>query len=603
MRLKNHVSMPRLLSLVANRYVFFLLFLLGYTSVMEELGGLPSVWGAWRLEIPLLAYLYYYFNRILRPSRLQALLAAAPIMLFYLATDVYFLLLGRLPHITEVSELPEMFRILHPSMIALAVTVVGLPLLAFIINLNLRKPHAILIGALPLAALILSAERWPDAFMTAFNKTQKEVVFYSDAHSTRNNGRLGMMLYNEARRKSYLEKIANYRDNPSYRQDFEKAVDVLKDENAKRNVHLLVLESFIDPTLLKGAHFSRPPADISFTKLFGNKGGFSVSPVFGGGTAQAEFEVLCGVPALRELSGVEFDVFTGAKTYCLPNLLTQAGYETDATNSFVPDYYNSTKAYAGLGFSHTYYPQEYAKGLTSYFSNGDTTDEMYIFDGTLLSQNLDFISRKIKEHPEQPIFNYIIGIYGHTPHDINTEKRPEVIGVTGKVKDEQLDRAVNQYYYRTQAIAAFVNGLLKVDPHSLIILVSDHLPPLTYGPNTYNDLDYLNDQQDSIHMNRVYFIENGRAVRYSTIHHFDIPRIVLNYVSRGEYCQEHACGFKSGQDADLDRAALRDEYLTIMAQAMGYDEAPPAPGAPAENQAPAAMPPPAVTTTPQAAGA
>jgi hypothetical protein len=31
-----------------------------------------------------------------------------------------------------------------------------------------------------------------------------------------------------------------------------------------------------------------------FERLFGKKIGFSVSPVFGGKTSQAEFEVLCG---------------------------------------------------------------------------------------------------------------------------------------------------------------------------------------------------------------------------------------------------------------------------------------------------------------------
>ncbi len=565
-----HRYLSTLKRLVINRYFIFLLFLLSYSEILQHYGGLPAFWQAWRVEIPLLLYLYYYLNLISRPSRCQPLVAAAPMILIYIGIDVYHILFGRLPRIAELGELPEMFQV-FPLPIALALgLVIGLPLLLFLASINVRKPRSIVLGALPLLALALSVELTPTLFTEVFTRTQPEIVFYSDAHSTRNNGRLGMMLYNEARRKSSLDKLAGYRGNSIYRQEFEQESSKVKRQQDKRNVHMIVLESFLDPTLMKGAHFSRRPVDPAFDELFRNKGGFSVSPVFAGGTAQAEFEVLCGVPALRELSGVEFNLFSGSKTFCLPNILAQGGYETDATNSFVPDFYNSSNAYLGLGFKQTYYPREYAVGRESYFSTGDVTGEMYIFDGDLLSQNLDFITQRIKQHPETPLFNYIISIYGHSPHEINYAKRPKVVEMLGELKDEQIERAANQYYYRTRAIAAFVKGLLLVDPHSLIILVSDHLPPLTYGPNTYQDFSYLHGMADAIHRNRVFILEDGRAVKYSTIHHFDIPRIVLNYVSKGRYCQEHACPFKS-DDVAVDNSAYQGEYMAIMAQAIGFD--------------------------------
>ena len=565
-----HRYLSRLKHLALNRYCIFLLFLLGYCEILQHYGGLPAFWEAWRLEIPLVLYLYYYLNLISRPSRWQPLVSAAPIVLLYVGFDVYHILFGRLPRIAELGELPEMFQV-FPLPIALSYgLIIGLPLLLFLTSINVRKPRSIVLGALPLLALVLSVELTPALFTQAFTKTQREIIFYSDAHSTRHNGRLGMMLYNEARRKSSLEQLAGYRGNSIYRQEFEKESSKVKRQKDKRNVHMIVLESFLDPTLMKRAHFSRRPVDPAFDELFRNKAGFSVSPVFAGGTAQAEFEVLCGVPAMRELSGVEFNLFSGSKTFCLPNILAQGGYETDATNSFVPDFYNSSNAYVGLGFKQTYYPQEYAVGRESYFSTGDVTGEMYIFDGDLLSQNLDFISERIKQHPKTPLFNYIISIYGHSPHDINYDKRPKVVEMLGELKDEQIERAANQYYYRTRAIAAFVKGLLLVDPHSLIILVSDHLPPLTYGPNSYRDFGYLHETADAIHQNRVFILEDSRAVKYSTIHHFDIPRIVLNYVSKGQYCREHACQFKSDAVA-IDNSAYQGEYMAIMAQAIGFD--------------------------------
>jgi len=549
------------------RYAVFLLFLFGYTEILQQRGGLPSLLPAWRLEIPLLLYLYFFLNQLLRKSRWQPLVAAAPLVLFYGVFDAYHLMFGRMLRITELTELPEMLQVLPPLSLALIGALIGLPLLAFFASLEFRKPRAAMaIASLPLLALILMVEMLPDFFMAAFEETQQEIVFYSDTASVRNNGRLSMMLYNEARRKSFRKKIAGHRMNPASLVDFDTVVAGLKSQEKKRNIHLIVLESFLDPSLLKNAHFSRSPDHPAFSKLLAKKGGLSISPVFAGGTAQAEFEVLCGAPALREFSGIEFDVFTGAKTPCLPNILSQGGYETSATNSYKPDFFNSTNAYAGIGFEKTYYPQEFAAGYDTYFSAGDVTDEDYMFDGVLFSQNLEFITKRIRENPTLPIFNYIIGMYGHTPYDLNLNKRPKVIEMCGKFRDEGLEKIANQHYYRTEAIAAFVKGLIAADPRSLIILVSDHLPSLSES-QTYHDLSYLGGTEKATFLNRIFIIENGRPVRYGTIHHFDIPRIILNYATKGKYCQEHDCNFTT-HDTPFAKNAYREDYLDIMSQAM-----------------------------------
>ena len=559
--------LSRLQALIVNRYTVFLLFILGYTEIVQQHGGLPSPLPAWRLEIPLLLYLYFFLNQLLRRSRLQPLVAAVPLVLFYAIFDAYHIMFGRLLRITEISELPEMFQVLPPLAFVLIGALIGLPLLAFLASLEFRARRATMaIASLPLLMLLLMVEMTPDFFMTIFQETQEEIVFYSDTASASNNGRLSMMLYNEARRKSSREKIAGHQLNPASLTDFDKVAAGLKGQQKKRNIHLIVLESFLDPGLLKNSSFSRNPAHPDFRKLLGQKGSISISPVFAGGTAQAEFEILCGAPALREFSGIEFDVFTGAKAPCLPRILAKGGYETNATNAYKPDFFNSSKAYTGIGFEKRYYPQEFAAGYDTYFSAGDVTDEDYMFDGVLFSQNLEFISKRIREKPKLPIFNYIISMYGHIPHDLNYAKRPKVIEMLGKFRDEGLEKAVNQYYYRTEAIAIFVKGLIAVDPHSLIILVSDHLPGLS-GREAYQELNYLGGTVEATFYNRIYFIENGRPVRQNTIHHYDIPRIILNYATRGKYCQEHDCNFTT-PDVNLVEKTFRDDYLDIMSQAM-----------------------------------
>ncbi|PKN45508.1 MAG: hypothetical protein CVU58_08440, partial [Deltaproteobacteria bacterium HGW-Deltaproteobacteria-16] len=155
------------LKIVVNRYTLFLLFFLGCTEILQQTGGLPALLPAWRLEIPLLLYLYFLFNQLLRRSRLQPLVAAAPLVLLYGVFDVYYRMFGRMLRITEITELPEMLQILPPLGLVLIVVLIGLPLLAFLAFLEVPPRRlAPVVASLPLMALLLMVEMTPDFFMT-----------------------------------------------------------------------------------------------------------------------------------------------------------------------------------------------------------------------------------------------------------------------------------------------------------------------------------------------------------------------------------------------------------------------------------------------------
>jgi phosphoglycerol transferase MdoB-like AlkP superfamily enzyme len=378
-----------------------------------------------------------------------------------------------------------------------------------------------------------------------------------------------MIAYFEALRRNSIEKTLAFRDRKEFIEQMAALSQQIKASARDRNVHLVVLESFLDPKLFAGMKFTQSPDAPAFRKMVGKTDTYSISPVFGGGTAQAEFELLCGVPALRALSSVEFNVFTGVKTYCLPSILDDAGYQTMASNGHKPKFFNAIAGYKGTGFQNIFFPKENAPDMDTYLSTGNTKKEWYMFDGNLLSQNLDYVSRYLQEHPGQPIFNYIMTIYGHTPHYLDEAVRPRFIKVlSGQKKDAQLERAVNQHYYRTEAIATYVQGLLKIDPHSLIILVSDHIPPLTFGPKTYEKFQYMKNIDKSIYYNRIVIIENGKTMQYETMHHYDVPKVIANYLTDGVYCRNNQCSFVQKKVADrLPARDGQDDYMTIMAHA------------------------------------
>lgn len=173
--------------------------------------------------------------------------------------------------------------------------------------------------------------------------------------------------------------------------------------------------------------------------------------------------------------------------------------------------------------------------------------------------------RHLQEHPDQPLFNYLLTIYGHTPNYLNADKRPTIIESESKYRDEQLERVVNQFYYRTQAIAHHVRELIALDPNSLIILVSDHVPPLQFGPLTYKALDYMGNQENSYFYNRLAILENGKPVTYEPMRHFDLPKLVINYLTQGHYCETGDCDYLVKSKPPRD--AYFDKYLALMAHA------------------------------------
>lgn len=548
------------------RFMVLLLVLYGYSLVIEGYGGFSTegIYRQW-LEIGLVVYVYSMFYFALKPVAWRGLLAAVPLILVYLVHDVFYLAYGKVFRVINVSELPELVQILTPGYLLLLAMVFLLPVAAILGWANYHRPRRLLAWTLPMLLLVVSVEASPLAFTNGFRQVANEIVKYSDGKSVEKNGRLAMLLYREAERATILKHIEPYRNRVDFDHEATERLAALGSHDKPRNVHLIILESFLDPRLFAKLGFSQSPVHPDFAKLVGNKAGLSISPVFGGATSQAEFEVLCGVPAFEKLSSVEFNVFTGSAAHCLPGLLAAAGYRSVASNAYKPNFFNTVPAYKGMGFPERYFPKEFLANQETYLHVDDPGVEEYLFDGELFAQNRDFVQRHLDEHADKPLFNYLLTIYGHTPHVLDPESRPERIALQSAYKDDHLQRATNQFYYRSQAIAEHVNALIKMDPTSLIIFMSDHVPPLRNGPNTYRALKYMKNIEQAYFYNPVVIIESGKVHKYPTLHHYDVSGVILDYLSNGDYCRKQYCGHLKKNPKS--REALLPDYMRLMAHA------------------------------------
>ena len=236
-----------------------------------------------------------------------------------------------------------------------------------------------------------------------------------------------------------------------------------------RNVHVVLIETAWDPLLLGHYRFSRDPFDPRFRRAMQqSKGSAALVPGFGGATANAEFEVLCGLPATRDQVAFEHDL--ARPMPCLPRLLREAGYLATASHPYRADFWSRDSAYPLLGFER-YYPVN-AFEL-------DDMDGMFLADASTYRQVLE---RLDQENDPRPVFNYVVSLSSHYPYE-RAAHRPDRITVTPKAP--LLEAHANAIAYSTEAFMDYVEAIQARDPDALVVGFGDHAPVLGHAPDPF----------------------------------------------------------------------------------------------------------------------
>lgn len=511
-------------------------------------------------EAPLILYLFLLLRAPLRERWWSSFVAALPIVWIYAVHDECYLKFGKVPNFADFALLPDLYATFSPAKKLLVTALIALPVAAWFGALDghgaARRSFLFLTAPVLIAvSLVLAAPA--RAYHAVDRLTFDEE--WTDGLTADHWGRVYTLFMREIRRRGFAHGLSGF-------TELEKSplflAPGLLSELDGRNVHVVVMESFVDVRLLRKVRYSEPPLAPDFTRWADPYIGSSVSPVFGGETARAEFEVLCGVPSLR-LYGLEFLAFSGKETYCLPSILKSAGYHTVLTFPHGPVFFNSRRAYPGLGFTERIYGDLHSSpGAESIAQHG----ESYLEDAELFRQNLDKVRTLVQAG--KPFLNYVLTIYGHWPFDIDERKHPSNIRVS--VDSEDLGKIANQMHERTLALNAYIEGLREADPHGVVVLVADHLPPLPAGIGDYERFGYEgrgllpDDARASLpYENFLFVLVDGQPRRLPLMRHFDLPHWILNELSHGAYCRDKPALCDFGR-LPLDRNRYLDEYRTVL---------------------------------------
>ena len=226
--------------------------------------------------------------------------------------------------------------------------------------------------------------------------------------------------------------------------------------------HILVImnESFADFSVLGG----KPDTDIPVTPFLDSLRentirGYAMSSVFGGCTANSEFEFLTGqTMAFLPQGSTPYQQYIHSDISSLPRFLQAQGYHVAATHPYQASGWNRPATYPRLGFAditfqEAYPRQDLIRGLVS-------DREMYRY----------VLDRLYKQ--QEPLFLFGITMQNHGGYD---EKDYQlVLSLNGPYPQAQ--QYLSLLHQSDEALEEFLQELADFPEKTIVLFFGDHFP-------------------------------------------------------------------------------------------------------------------------------
>jgi phosphoglycerol transferase MdoB-like AlkP superfamily enzyme len=305
--------------------------------------------------------------------------------------------------------------------------------------------------------------------------------YWSQKTNYRSNGFVGGFLFNMP--VDAMAKPKEY-DEAAMDEIADRYERVAEQINAGRtgslddvNVVLVLSESFTAPTELEGVELERDPIPRTRARMAGTTSGRMLAQMYGGGTANMEFEVLTG-QALglfrpQMLSPYQMLVPEHADYPSAVGWFRSQGHEAIAVHPYRVDMYKREQVYERFGF------QSFVHAET--IGSTDTIDDNpYISDVAAF----DEVLAHIDDH-ENPLLVNLVTMQNHIPVEDNYDDPIEVDGADGG-QAERIGQYARGLEHTDEALEDFLETLEKSDEKTIVLFYGDHLPGI-YGSSVKNE--------------------------------------------------------------------------------------------------------------------
>ncbi len=246
--------------------------------------------------------------------------------------------------------------------------------------------------------------------------------------------------------------------------------DAPRVEASARRVNVIVylIEAFADPNDL-GLRFTQDPIP-HFHALFEESGGRAISPVFGGASTNAEFEILTGLTNhFLPANSSPYNQYIHRNLPALPRYLSDLGYRTLALHAERLQAFNRSAVYPFLGFqrSRSLYDDSAAPRDIA----GRRPSDAALVDAIITE------SRR-----GGPFFMFAFPDSTHLPWDYPEYLGSplDVVGTTlSRATHDELKTYLNALHTADRAIGRLVAYFRRAKEPTLIVILGDHRPGLS----------------------------------------------------------------------------------------------------------------------------
>lgn len=256
------------------------------------------------------------------------------------------------------------------------------------------------------------------------------------------------------------------------------ALNAAKKSSDPISVIIYMMEAFWDPQRLN-ITFNRDPIPVFHQLQQEGMTGNLVVPVFGGGTANTEFEVLTGMSNYFQPSDlISYVDSVKSPVPSLAWLFESKGYRAVAAHNYNPTFYQRYRAYPFLGFEHFYSLEEMGH---YHMRRGYPTDEVLVNELT-----------EILADSQSPQFIHAVTMESHGPFSMAKEGSIAVIKSNlPQYQKNQVETYANSISYADQSLGQLIRVLSKLKRRVVLLAFGDHLPALGTNYSVYYDADYI----------------------------------------------------------------------------------------------------------------
>lgn len=365
---------------------------------------------------------------------------------------------------------------------AVGAVVVGLLALGLLLP-KLRLPWAarVICGLLAVLSLHAMIERVPAA-QRLYDRAGVYETVWNQSDNYRANG-FGVAFTLNVR-NAIVPKPPNYGEEAiatvAQLIADKRSASGLTPREDRPNVIFIMNEAFWDPTLLPNVTFSEDPMPTFRRLQQEGTSGYLLSPQYGGGTSNVEFEVLTGQSmSLLPNGSVPYQQYIRQPVPSLASYFDDLGYKSIGIHSYDGWFWNRDSVYRWLGFES--------------FKSKEKFDAPE-YKGAFISDAE--VSRSIiqaSQESDRPLFVYAVTMQNHGAYDDNRYDFSPV-QVEGELTPEakhMLENYTHGIYDADRSLQQLIDYFEASGEPTVIVFFGDHLPMLGADYDVYKQAGFV----------------------------------------------------------------------------------------------------------------